>query len=197
MMRRVPVVLPDGPARHERGLLAGHPLHRRSEVELDGMAVRIRPVLPLDADAVLDAFRRLSPRTRYLRYHVPVDRLSPSQLQAIVDVDHAERETMTAWVRARGRWRIAGVARYVGVAADRAEMAVVVADAYQGHGIGRVLSRSLAEAAVESGFRTLVGPALDENAAAVHLAGQVGLVAMTPRPGGQDLVCRLRTGLSR
>ena len=53
---------------------------------------------------------------------------------------------------------IVGVSRYARLeGTDQAECAIVVADAWQGRGVGTELMRSLAQAARASGIRALVG----------------------------------------
>ena len=165
------VVLPAAPAPlvSDRSLFAGHPLHRRSQRWLSGALVEVRPVLPGDAPAIAALVRELSPTSSYRRFLAPVLRLSAAQLAAVVDVDHHDRETLVALVRRGRRVHLAGFAQYVRVSDVSAEMAVVVADRWQGRGVGRFLLQQLIAAATEERFEWLTGDALSENKAIIGL----------------------------
>lgn len=181
-----------GPMASGPELFAGHPLHRRVEVLLDGLRVRVRPVLPTDAPAIAASLRRLSSRTSYLRFHSPVPRLSAAQLAAIVDVDHRDRETLLAYVERSGKPRLVGVAQYVRTSKGRAEVGVVVEDALQRHGIGALLLTRLGMAAAEVGLEAFEAHVLSENTAAIRLAHTVSVrVERSGQGTTRDLVCWL------
>jgi GNAT superfamily N-acetyltransferase len=102
--------------------------------------VTTRPVEPDDEARFLRLCPRLSPETRYRRFHSPVHRLPASFVRHLVCVDHDHREALVALLGGE----VVGVARY-----DRApdqptsaEFTVVVEDAWQGVGLGRQLLTS-------------------------------------------------------
>ena len=70
-----------------------YPRHWEADVVAsDGGVVHLRPMLPADADAVVDFHSRLSERTRYLRYFSPYPRIPERDLNRFVNVDHRDRE---------------------------------------------------------------------------------------------------------
>src|SRR6266567_6881825 len=95
----------------------------------------VRAVRIADKAALSDLFERLSPRSRYCRFLGPKKMLSPRELEILTDIDHVEREAL-ALVAPDGRF--IAVARYGSVPDDpkAAEVALTVADAWQGRGIG-------------------------------------------------------------
>lgn len=123
--------------------------------------VLVRPLEAGDADALRQLFLRLSPSTRHLRFFQAIQEPSPAVLHHLATVDHHVREALAAVVDGQ----IIGVARYDRLKddPDRAEMAVVVEDAWQGHGVGVRLMRELSERALAEGVKSFTASVLGEN----------------------------------
>src|SRR4051812_42021184 len=102
----------------------------------DGVRVRVRPIRPDDRDALVAAFDRLSPESRYRRFFGPIHELSPQVLDHLTRVDHADHEALVALDEDGA---IVAVARYVRTGPDESEPAVVVADDWQRRGLGAQL----------------------------------------------------------
>ena len=103
---------------------------------------------PADGIELRRFFFRLSPETLYRRFHSPITRPEQAHPQFLLDVDHHDREAVVAVVDGE----IVGVARYVrrsGMSA--AEVAVVVADAWQRQGIATRMITALAAFAAAAG----------------------------------------------
>jgi GNAT superfamily N-acetyltransferase len=124
------------------------------------MTIEVRPIRPGDAAALVSLHSRMSERTRYLRFFTPRLHVTPALLRRLVTVDHHSRE---AFVALSGT-HVVAVGRYERVAPSEAEVALVVEDAFQGHGIGSLLLRHLAFAAEANGIEQFVGLVLPENA---------------------------------
>lgn len=130
--------------------------------------IAIRPLDVSDAAGLGDLFTRLSPTTVYLRFFRPVRRPDPAALHHLAAVDHDHREAFAAVLGDR----IVGVARYDREAEhpERAEIAVVIEDALQGHGVGTLLIDRLARRAHEQGVTTFTASVLGENTRMLSLA---------------------------
>jgi nucleotide-binding universal stress UspA family protein len=139
----------------------------------DGSATAIRPIGPSDREALLAGFERLSPESRYRRFFTPMPTLSNRDLDYLTNVDHRDHEALVALDEADGGG-IVGVARYVRTGPDEAEPAIVVADDWQGRGLGHRLLECLAERAREEGVARFRAPVLAENDAALRLLGHLG-----------------------
>lgn len=157
----------------------------------DEREVVVRPVLAFDAQAEQDFVRALSPASRHKRFHVGLKELPPSMLRAMTEVDHDNHVAIVAEAfDADDEPTIVADARYVRgptdeLAADEAEFAVAVADAWQGVGLGRALMRQLGRHATRHGIKRLVGDVLPGNGAMFALADALGgrLVASPNGPG--------------
>jgi RimJ/RimL family protein N-acetyltransferase len=145
--------------------------------------VRLRPVAPDDGAALVGALERMSLRTRWLRFHSPVARLSQAQLRMLLDVDHQHRDVLVAEVElGAARWRLIGFAQYARIGPDRADAAIVLEDAWQGRGIGKALALELVRAARRAGIAAFTSEILTENHRTLKFAR-----ALAPRHEGRLL----------
>jgi RimJ/RimL family protein N-acetyltransferase len=138
---------------------------RSADVTLaDGTRLLIRPIVPGDADALADAFERLSPLSRYRRFFTPMTRLSSTMLRALTEIDYVDRFAWVAFACEDERTHLVGVSRYIRLDDPQtAEVAVVVVDPYQGRGIGTLLLDALVLEALRGGICRFHGSLLAEN----------------------------------
>lgn len=115
----------------------------------DGRAVRIRPIVPGDAEKVSRFHTSLSERTRYLRYFGSRDVLSDRELHRMTNVDYRDRMAFVAELGAE----IIGMAIYERLPnSSFAEVAFTISDQHQGRGLGSIFLEHLAGAAAECGI---------------------------------------------
>jgi RimJ/RimL family protein N-acetyltransferase len=147
----------------------------RGQVVLrDGSAVLIRPVRGADAPLLADGFARLSERSRRLRFLGRKTTLTEADLRYLTAVDHHDQEALGAMDHVRGGG--VGIARYV---RDRenpaaAEIAITIADDWQGRGLGTELLARLSEPAREEGIRRFTVVVAADNAAVAGLLRSSG-----------------------
>jgi acetyltransferase len=142
----------------------------------DTASVFLRPVRPGDG-ALLDGLvRALSGASRYRRFHAVVNELSEPWRARLTRVAPDEA-ALLAIVRAGEREIAIGEARYApsdDAAADAREFALVVADDWQGLGIGARLMRGLLRCADRAGVSVLYGDVFADNAAMLAFAHRLG-----------------------
>jgi len=123
---------------------------------MDGRIVHVRPVSEGDKDALSALYGRTSPRTRYLRF-----------FSAGISIDREVRRLMPGddhvALLAEHDGLVVGVASYEVLSRDRAEIAILVDDAWQGDGIGSLLIEHLTAVARRDGIQELVGDVLATN----------------------------------
>ena len=123
-------------------------------------------VIRADDEARLERlFYRLSPETVYRRFFTLYTTPPSGALHKLADLDHDTRDAIVAVVDDE----IVGVARYASVAPGVAEVAVLVEDAWQGHGLGRRLLTCVAALARVHGITNLTATVLAENRGAVAM----------------------------
>ncbi|MCS7051347.1 MAG: GNAT family N-acetyltransferase, partial [Thermomicrobium sp.] len=91
--------------------------------------------------------------------------------------------------------RIIGLATYRRLDGDRAEVALAVADAYQGRGLGTILIGHLAEIASSNGLRLFVAWVAPENYRMIQVFRDLG-VPVEIRTGMSELVVTFPTSLT-
>lgn len=140
---------------------------------IDGVRLCVRPITPEDKLALVGAFEHLSQESVYKRFLAPVKRLTESELAYLTELDHEAHEALVAVTEAD---EIVGVARYVCEHEDpgRAEVAVTVADEWQGRGVGTALLQMLARLAGEHGVEHFTGVCLAENREMLQLFDELG-----------------------
>lgn len=149
------------------------------EVLLDpALSVRVRAIRPTDRAALASAFGRLSPETVYSRFLRFRKDLTPGELTSLTDVDFESHVALVAVVGAGGEERIVGSGRYLVVessgAPRTAELALTVADEYQGRGIGSALLERLAVVAISRGIARFEAVVRRGNEPVLHLLEESG-----------------------
>jgi acetyl coenzyme A synthetase (ADP forming)-like protein len=135
----------------------------RDVLLMDGSTVRLRQITPADEGRLRDFFARLSPRSRYLRFHSHVGTLSDEEIRRFVSIDDAHLFGIVATLGERENERIIGVGHYFRQGEKTAEVAFAVEDTHQGRGIATQIMDVLAEEARDRGIETFEAYVLGEN----------------------------------
>ena len=161
----------------------------------DGSQVQIREVRGSDAPLLADGFARLSARSRQQRFLSPKHSLSAAELRFLTEVDHHDHEAIGALNPADGRG--VGIARYIRAPDDpqAAEIAVTIADDWQGRGLGTELLARLSDRARQEGICRFTATIAYGNAAMATLLQNMGAELAGHDHGTVDYVVDLaRTG---
>ncbi len=151
---------------------AAYPAHREATVVLrDGGTVAVRPVRPEDEPDLARFFSSLSLESRVLRFFAAVSN-ADSSVKRMVQVDYTSRYGIVAVAGSAGQ--IVGHAMYATIEPKKAELALAVADAYQGRGLGTILLGQLAEAAAAAGIDVLEAVVRPENHRMLEVLRQSG-----------------------
>jgi GNAT superfamily N-acetyltransferase len=149
----------------------GYPRELEGEVEAKELRYRVRPIRPDDGARLVALHGRLSPRSVYLRFFSAHPTLTAAEVTRFTEVDYERRLALVATVRDD----LIAVARYDRLpGVSEAEVAFVVDDTYQHHGVGSELLDRLADAAYARGVTTFCAETLAENRTmldAFHHAG--------------------------
>jgi RimJ/RimL family protein N-acetyltransferase len=140
----------------------------------DDRPITIRALRPDDRAGMLAAIGRTSMQSLQRRFFVPKKGFSEREMTFFLDIDFESHVAIVAEIPEDGSPVIAGGGRYIVVHPDRAEVAFVVVDAYQGQGIGTILMRHLATLARNAGLKELVAEVLPENTAMLKLFKKFG-----------------------
>jgi acetyltransferase len=162
--------------------MAIHPYPAELEEDLvlaDGARLRVRPMRPEDVERERRFFDSLSERSRYQRFMQHLPKLPPQMLARFTQLDYDRELALVA----EQDERFLAVGRYAPNADGRtAEFALVVADAWQGKGIGRQLLERLCRAARVAGYQALYGHILEANRDMLDLAARLGFAEHSRGP---------------
>ena len=136
-------------------------------ITVDGIKVTIRTMQAEDRENEKRFVKALSPQSRYYRFHAAIKELTPNMLEQFTHVNYPHEMALIATIKdpdgINGEREI-GVARYVQLDdPGSAEFAIVVADEFQGKGIGTRLLLDLRSCALVAGITQLKASVLSEN----------------------------------
>jgi acetyltransferase len=141
---------------------------------LIGASVTLRLLQPADRDIESAFVQGLSAETRSNRLLGGAVAITPEYIERLVNVDFS-RDMALAATTMLDEETLIGVARYVrDKTGDAAEFAIVVADAWQGRGIGRRLLEKLHQVAAGCGVKRLYGDILATNRPMLELVRKLG-----------------------
>jgi acetyltransferase len=144
----------------------------------NGIRVTIRPIEPEDAQREQAFVRGLSQESRYFRFMNTLRELSPQMLERFTHPDAAREIALVALTGEGVSAQQIGVARCALMQDGTAsEFALVVADSFQGQGLGGLLMQALLNAADERGIKRIEGLVLNNNQRMLELMHALGFEA--------------------
>jgi acetyltransferase len=147
-----------------------------------GLDIMIRPIRPEDAQLFAELFKTLSPTTIFYRFFSYMKSLSPEMLARMTQIDYDREMALVAIDQSLGQEQILGVARIIADPDGRkAEFSVLVADAWQGKGIGAKLLEHLLHIARQRKIEHIWGCVLKENVNMLRLGKKVGFATQFNR----------------
>ena len=184
------VVRPPLTATHPRVTPTSPPAEANypSELEHDvvsggSLRYHVRPIRPDDGPRLVAFHHHLLPRSVFLRFFTFHPELSSKEVEHFTCVDYVNRLALVAEIDDR----LIAVGRYDSAPGEtEAEVAFVVSDEFQHHGIGALLLDELARAAWERGITTFRAETLCENRAMLDVFRHAGFPV--------TFECRVRNG---
>ncbi|MEY2890713.1 MAG: hypothetical protein RJA98_621 [Pseudomonadota bacterium] len=150
-----------------------------------GGEVTVRPIHPDDASMLQDLVQHLSPESRYYRFVSSMTELPPSMLARFTLIDYDREMALVAVYKERSAAgpdgemveteRIVGVSRYItNPDQSSCEFSLLVADDFNGKGLGSRLMLSIMDVAREKGLSEIEGLVLANNASMLKLMKGLG-----------------------
>jgi protein lysine acetyltransferase len=154
-----------------------HPPHDDDLVAMrlrDGPDVRIRPIRAEDKVMLSRGIGELSDRTVHQRFLSPRRSFTAAELRYLTEVDGHDHVAFVA-ESPEEPGALIGVGRWVRQREepDKAEAAIVVADCWQGRGVGSLLATALAAEAHHHGIRRFTARMLSDNQPAQRLMAKL------------------------
>ena len=155
-----------------------------TETLRDQRPVTIRAVRPDDKALVIETIRKASPESIYRRLFEVRKELTEQELTLVTEVDFVDVVQLVAVLEKDGREHIVGGGRYMRSAGQKAEVAMLIDDEFQGLGIAPRILRHLVTIARASGITHFEAEVLPSNEAMLKVFARAGLaVETTPTEG--------------
>ena len=156
----------------------------------DGTTIHVRPIRPDDTDRLRAFHTQLSADTIIMRFFHFMPELPQTMAEHFTHVDYVNRMALVATQLGESGERFLGVVRYDRTGPKAAEVAFVVEDHRQGHGIATALLLRLARHAREQGFTTLVAITMSANRRMLEVLKHCGFPCTFATVDG-DIECSL------
>ena len=150
----------------------------------DQRSVAIRAIRPNDKALIIEALRGLSDDSIYFRLFASKREFTDTDLKEITEVDFLKVVALVAVLDQNGSDRIVGEARYIRTGeadtTQKAEVALLVDDAFHGLGVATRLLKHLIAIARQAGITHFEAEVLRSNQAMLNILIRSGLpVTMT------------------
>ncbi|MGQ9641354.1 MAG: acetate--CoA ligase alpha subunit [Candidatus Bathycorpusculaceae bacterium] len=159
----------------------------------DGRIVVLRPIKPEDEPLWLEMFQNFSEESiRYRFFQIIKD--TPHEVRVrYCNIDYDREMAIVAELTENGRRRIVGVVR-VSLEPDRrtGEIAFIVADPWQGLGLGTKMVDYALEVCKDMGVETLYAIMLPDNKRAINLTKKMGFTLKTMEDGTIKGILKLK-----
>ena len=156
----------------------------------DGRIVHIRAMRESDQAAILQAFDRLSPEARYMRFMRVVGEPNIERLREALASLPESGLGIVATVD--GTDIVGSATFFIGRDPTRCEFATTVIGDYGSLGLGRALMTALIAAAKQRGLHEMEGFVLAKNQPMLRLAARLGF-SISPDPDDASVrICRLQ-----
>ncbi len=142
-----------------------------------GQVATLRPIRPEDEPMEAEMFNHLSKETLYFRFFGFVPAVSHNFLTRFTHIDYDREMAIIAEVEEAGQRKMAGVVRIIADPwGESAEYAIVVADPWQGLGLGSQMTDYIIQIARDMEIKKIYATVLASNQAMLSLFEKKGFI---------------------
>ena len=155
---------------------SSYPAGQRTEAALkDGAIISVRPIRPEDTPLLVEFFNGLSEDSIVFRFLGPLKALPAEWVMRFTRIDYTQDVALVAAKEIESRERLLGVCRIMRKPRSTSgELAVVIDDAWQGKGLGKMLSQRCIGIAKGLGMKSIWGIVSAQNKKFLALAEKLG-----------------------
>jgi acyl-CoA hydrolase/GNAT superfamily N-acetyltransferase len=153
-----------------------------------GTELMVRPIRPTDEEMLSDMFYDLSDQTIINRFFSMLKSMPHRKLQEFCVVDYENEMSLVVISGMAPKQKVVGLGSYhLNPATHRAEIAFLVADEWQGKGIGTFLMQNLVKIAKSKKIKGFTAEVLRDNVAMIALMHKSGVPASSQSVNGAYL----------
>jgi acetyltransferase len=140
--------------------------------------VLLRPIKPEDEPLENELWKTFSDETQRFRFFSPMRTWSHATLVRYTNIDYDREIAIIAELTEEGKRKMIGVVRMILDPPDfkTAEIAIVVGDPWQGHGLGSKMMDCIIEIAKDMNLESVYGLILRDNSRAIDLFKEKGFL---------------------
>ena len=143
----------------------------------NGQEIKIRPIRPEDEPLEEEMFENLSRQTQYYRFFGYLGDITHDMLVRYTQIDYDREIALVGIADEGGKKVMTGVVRLVADSKnEEAEFAIVVADKWQGQGLGNHFTDLLMDIAKKRGIRKITATVLQANTTMLHMFRKRGFI---------------------
>jgi acetyltransferase len=152
-------------------MIAPYPAEYTYHVKLlDDTEVLIRPIKPEDEPNEKEMFANFSKQTLYFRFFGYIKDITHDMLTRFTQIDYNREMALIGEINVDGKTQMIGVSRIVSDLENHtAEFAIVVADPWQGKGVGAHLMDKILEVAKKKGLKKIYASVMKANDTMVQM----------------------------
>ena len=151
-----------------------YPIHLEEILDINGEPVTVRPVKPVDERRVQEHFYNLDKNDVIARFFHEKTTFLKEEVEGVSQIDYVKDLTVVAIVGEFGFGRVVGIGEYlIDPVTNVAEVAFSISKDYQKKGMGKILIKKLASAALENDISGLVAYTSPNNRGMVKLFNQL------------------------
>ena len=151
-----------------------YPIHLEETLEIDGEQITVRPVKPVDERRIQEHFYNLDKDDVVARFFHEKTTFLKEEVEGVSQIDYVKDLTMVVIVGEFGFGRVVGIGEYlIDPATNVAEVAFSISREYQKKGMGKILIKKLASAAMENDISGLVAYTSPNNRGMIKLFNQL------------------------
>ncbi len=151
-----------------------YPIHLEETLEINGEQVTVRPAKPVDARRIQEHFYNLDKNDVISRFFHEKTSFLKEEVEGVSQIDYIKDLTVVAIVGEFGFGRVVGIGEYlIDSATNVAEVAFSLSKEYQKKGLGKILLKKLAAAAMENDIAGLVAYTSPNNRGMIKLFNQL------------------------
>ena len=152
-------------------MIAPYPAEYTYHVKLpDETEVLIRPIKPEDEPNEKEMFANFSKQTLYFRFFGYIKDITHDMLTRFTQIDYNREMALIGEINVDGKTQMIGVSRIVSDLENHtAEFAIVVADPWQGKGVGAHLMDKILEVAKKQGVKKIYASVMKANDTMVQM----------------------------
>ena len=151
-----------------------YPIHLEETLDINGEQVTVRPVKPVDERRIQEHFYNLDKNDVVARFFHEKTSFLKEEVEGVSQIDYVKDLTVVAIVGEFGFGRVVGIGEYlIDPATNVAEVAFSISKEYQKKGMGKILLKKLAAAALENDISGLVAYTSPQNRGMIKLFNQL------------------------